>query len=99
MSMTMQATTRKIKKSFTLTPESLAFLSETRMRRNAGSDSEALDLLLGELTVEAKRQRIDAAYKEYYDTASDEELAEQQEWAEMAGPGILVDLESAEAKL
>jgi len=99
MSMTMQATTRKIKKSFTLMPESLAFLSETRMRRNAGSDSEALDLLLGELTVEAKRQRIDAAYKEYYDTASDEELAEQQEWAEMAGPGILVDLESAEAKL
>lgn len=99
MSMTMQATTRRIKKSFTLTPESLAFLSETRMRRNAGSDSEALDLLLGELTVEAKRQRIDAAYKEYYDTASDEELAEQQEWAEMAGPGILVDLESAEAKL
>jgi hypothetical protein len=97
--MTMQATTRRIKKSFTLTPESLAFLSETRMRRNAGSDSEALDLLLGELTVEAKRQRIDAAYKEYYDTASDEELAEQQEWAEMAGPGILVDLESAEAKL
>ena len=97
--MTMQATSRKIKKSFTLTPESLAFLGETRQRRNAGSDSEALDLLLGELTLEAKRQRIDAAYKEYYDTASDEELAEQQEWAEMAGPSILVDLESAEAKL
>jgi hypothetical protein len=88
MSMTMQATTRKIKKSFTLTPESLAFLSETRMRRNAGSDSEALDLLLRELTLEAKRRELDAATKEYYDTASDAELAEQLEWAEQTAPSM-----------
>ena len=96
--MTMQAATRKIKKSFTLTPEAVAFLSETRQKRRAGSDSEALDLLLREQMQEAKRQKIDAAYKEYYDTASDDELAEQREWAEMVGPNILLDFDSAEAQ-
>jgi hypothetical protein len=88
--MTMQATTRKLKRSFTLTPEAMTFLGETRQRRGAGSDSEALDLLLREAMLEAKRQEIDAACQEYYDTASEEELAEQQEWAERAGPNIFV---------
>ena len=77
-----------MKKSFTLAPESVAFLSETRQRRKAGSDSEALDMLLRELMLEAKRQELEAATKEYYDTASDEELAEQLEWAEMAGASM-----------
>jgi uncharacterized membrane-anchored protein len=77
-----------MKKSFTLAPESVAFLSETRQRRKAGSDSEALDMLLRELMLEAKRQELEAATKEYYDTASDEELAEQLEWAEMASASM-----------
>jgi hypothetical protein len=97
--MTIQATVRKMKRSFTLSPEAVTFIVETRQRRGAGSDSEALDLLLREAMLEAKRQAIDAAYKEYYDTASEEDLAEQREWAEMAGPNILVDIESAEARL
>jgi hypothetical protein len=90
--MTMQATTRKMKKSFTLTAESVAFLSETRQQRKAGSDSEALDLLLRELMQEAKRQQLEAATKEYYDTASEEELAEQREWAEQTAPSIWIGL-------
>ena len=77
-----------MKKSFTLAPESVAFLSETRQRRKAGSDSSALDMLLRELMLEAKRQELEAATKEYYDTASDEELAEQLEWAEMASASM-----------
>lgn len=86
--MTVQATNRKMKRSFTLTPESVAFVAETRQRWQTGSDSEALDLLLRELRMEAKRQVIDAACKEYYDTASDQELAEQREWAEMTAPNM-----------
>lgn len=79
-----------MKRSFTLTPEAVAFVGETRQKRGAGSDSEALDLLLRELMLDAKRREIDAACKEYYDTASDAELAEQREWAEMAGPNIFI---------
>jgi hypothetical protein len=77
-----------MKRSFTLTPEVVAFVGETRQKRGAGSDSEALDLLLRESMLEAKRQQIDAACKEYYDTASDQDLAEQREWAEMTGPNM-----------
>ena len=87
-SMTMQATQRKIKRSFTITPEVIAFIGETRENRGAGSDSEALDLLLRELMLDAKRREIDAACTEYYDAASDEELAEQRDWAERAGPNV-----------
>jgi len=82
------ATSRKITRSFTLTSEAFEFLDETRKRRGTGSDSETLELLLREAMLEAKRQQIDAAYKEYYDTASEEELAEQREWAEMTGPNM-----------
>jgi len=96
--MTMQATVRKIKRSFTLTPESVAYLGEMRKKRGAGSDSEALDLLGREEMLEAKRQEIDAAYKEYYDTASDADLAEQSKWAEMAGPNMFADIDAAEAQ-
>ena len=66
-------------------------LSETRKKQRAGSDSEALDLLLRELKLEAKRNEIDLAFKAYYDSASEQELTEQREWAEMAGPNVLVD--------
>jgi len=97
--MTVQATNRKIKRSFTLAPESVAFVIEARRKRHAGSDSEALDMLLKEMMQEARRQEIDAAYREYYNTATDEELAEQSDWAEMVGPNIMVDIDSSEAQL
>ena len=86
--MTVQATSRKVKRSFTLTPESLAYVRETRRRRRAGSDSEALDLLLRESMLARKQAEIDAAFKAYYDTASDEELREQREWAEGSAPNM-----------
>lgn len=96
--MTIQATDRKLKRSFTLTPEVVAFVGEIRQRRGAGSDSEAVDMLLRESMLEMRRRAIDEAYKEYYDTASDEELAEQEGWAEMAGPNVLIDISSPEAQ-
>jgi len=88
--MTIQTTTRKVRRSFTLSPEAVAFITETRKRRGLRSDSEALDLLLREEILKSKRQEIDAAYKEYYDTASDEDLAEQREWAELTGPNMFI---------
>ncbi len=80
--MTTQATNRRVKRSFTLAPEVLAFVVETRRKRKARSDSEALNLLLQEQILEAKLREIDEAVRGYYDTASDEELREQKEWAE-----------------
>jgi hypothetical protein len=88
--MAMQATDRKMKRSFTLTPEVVRFVGEARQKRGARSDSEALDLLLREAMLETRRQELDAACKEYYDTASDEDLAEQRDWAERVGPNMWI---------
>jgi hypothetical protein len=80
-----------------LTPEVAAFVTETRQRQRAKSDSEALVLLLRESMLEAKRRQLDVATKAYYDTASEVELAEQSEWAEMTGPNMLLEMDSTEA--
>jgi len=86
----MRATERKIKRSFTLSPETVAFVGETRLKRRAGSDSEALDLLLHEAMIEARQQEIDAACKQYYDDASVEQVAEQREWEKVVGAKVFL---------
>ena len=63
-------------------------MGEVRQKRGTGSDSEALDLLLRAAMLDVKREQIDAACKEYYDTASEQDLAEQRDWAEMTGPNM-----------
>lgn len=86
--MTRNGEVRKIRRSFTLSAVAVTFISETRQRLGAKSDSEALNLFLRESMLEAKRQEIDEAYKDYYDTASDEVLAEEREWAELTGSNM-----------
>lgn len=36
---------------------------------------------------------IDAAYEDYYDSASDEQLEEERAWAEMVGPNVVVGVD------
>jgi hypothetical protein len=91
--MATEAILNKIKRSFTITRESATFLSEARAERNARSDSETLDLLLKELMVQRKLAELDAAYKDYYDTISDEQLAEETEWAKNVGPNVFAGIE------
>ncbi|MFP5207243.1 MAG: hypothetical protein ACLGSH_17955 [Acidobacteriota bacterium] len=86
--MTTLSSARKIKCSFTLSPESVAYLRETRAHRHSESDSEALDLLLKDLQQEARRRDLDAAVTAYYDTATEGELREEREWSEGAGHAI-----------
>ena len=67
--MAIQATVRKIKRSFTLAPEVAAFVTEPRARRRAGSDSEALDILLREAMLEVKRTELSAGLRNREDIA------------------------------
>jgi hypothetical protein len=76
----------------------VAFLSELRKRRRAASDSEALDLLLRESMTIRKREALDACVAAYYDSATDEELREELEWAEMAGPAGVLASNAEEAE-
>ena len=86
--MANQATTRKIKRSFTLSRQSSAFVTEVRRRSHARSDSEALDMLLQEAMAAQRKAELDAAVIAYYDNATDEELQEQADWARGASAGM-----------
>jgi len=84
------AAVRKLKASFTLTPESMEFVRRMRVERNAGSDSETLDLLLHELIEQVRLQKLEAAVKDYYDSASEEELATETQWAEAGSASMWI---------
>ena len=80
--MTTVTATRRIKKSYSISVEAESFVRKVRKTRKIASDSEALDLLLREAIEVHRKSAVDAAYKAYYDSASDQELEEEKSWAE-----------------
>ena len=78
--MTTHSQARKVKKSFSITLESEAFLKRMRRERKVSSESETLDVLLRELMAAQKQRAIESAYKDYYDSLSEEDVAEQRAW-------------------
>jgi hypothetical protein len=75
---------RKIKKSFSISVESDSFIRKTCKERKSTSESETLDALLSELMTIRKQQAIEMAYTDYYDSLSDDEVAEQRTWGSFA---------------
>jgi hypothetical protein len=75
---------RKVKKSFTLSSESVAYLEEVRKKNGADSMSAILEEILQAARREEKRAAIDRAMKEYYDSLTDEEVEEERQWGEFA---------------
>lgn len=80
----MQGQARKVKKSFSISLESEAFLKRIRKERKVPSESETLDVLLRELMATQKQRAIESAYVDYYDSLSDEDVAEQRAWGAFA---------------
>jgi hypothetical protein len=75
---------RKIKKSYTLSPESVVFLEELRKRRRAPSISFVLEEIVGAARREEERANIEKSVRAYYSSLSDEEMSEQGHWGEFA---------------
>ena len=80
----MDRQARKVKKSFSISLEAEVFLRQVRQERRISSDSETLDLLLRELMVTRKQRVIDSDYRDYYNSLSDEDVAEQRSWGAFA---------------
>jgi hypothetical protein len=74
----------KRRRTFTLSPESLAYLDEQARQRKLGSQSAFLDELLREKTMEMRRAALEANATAYYDSLSEEERQEQPAWGELA---------------
>lgn len=75
---------RKIKKSFSISPESESFIRRMRIERQASSESEMLDTLLSELMAIQQQRALEAAYANYYDSLTDEEVTEERAWGAFA---------------
>lgn len=85
------AAKRRVKKSYSISVEAESFVRKVRKARQIASDSEALDILLREVIEVHRKSAVDAAYKAYYDSASDAELQEEQTWGEF-GTAQLAEL-------
>jgi hypothetical protein len=75
---------RKAKKSYTLSPESVAFLEAVRRKRRAGSISAVLEEILQAVRRENERASVELAVADYYGSLSTEEAKEQAEWGEFS---------------
>jgi hypothetical protein len=75
----------KERRTFTLSPASLAYLDQETRRRNADSQSAVLDELLREKKRERQLAALEAAIGSYYDEVSDAEAEEEKIWGEFAG--------------
>jgi hypothetical protein len=83
---------RKIKKSFSISVESDAFIRRSCKERKSNSESETLDTLLSELMAIRRQTAIEAAYANYYDSLSDDEVAEQSAWGAFAESQLAKEL-------
>ena len=81
---TISKPNRKAKKSYTLSPESVAFLEAVRRKRRAGSISAVLEEILQAVRGENERASVERAVADYYGSLSTEDAKEQAEWGEFA---------------
>ncbi len=75
---------RKQKRSYTLSPHSIAFLERLRRKRKAPSCSMVLDDLISEAEKLQRRAALHQAMDDYYNSLSDEEVADDRAWGEFA---------------
>jgi hypothetical protein len=91
--------TRKLRRTFTLSPQNVAYIEKQARERNMRSLSAFLDELLQEKTREQKLAEIEANTIAYYDRLTDEEVEEQRAWGEFAGQTlVLTEEELADAQ-
>ena len=75
---------RKTRKSYTLSPESVAFLEKVSRARRAASVSSVLDELIESLRRAQEREALEQAVTGYYSALSDGESTDQALWGDFA---------------
>lgn len=80
----MKNTARKQKRSYTLSPDSIAFLDRLRKKRKVSSCSMVLDQLISEAGRRQRKAEIHKAMDDYYSSMTDEEIAEDRAWGQFA---------------
>ena len=82
--MAKPSSARKEKRTFSLSRESLRYLDKVRKERNGSSVSSVLDDLIRQQQQAKELERISASFTRYYDSLTDDEVAEDRAWGEFA---------------
>jgi hypothetical protein len=83
--------TRKAKKTFTLSRESVAFLETEKKKRGRESTSLVLEDLIQECREKGTAKKIGAEISSYYDSLTDEERNENSNWGAFAEKQLPLD--------
>jgi hypothetical protein len=78
---------RKLKRTFSLSVQALAYIDG--LAKEHRSASEALERMICEQKAQAEKDRVSAGIRNYYDSISDEQRAENLAWGELAGSQLL----------
>ena len=74
----------KAKRSYTLSPESIAFLEALRKKRQTHSTSAVLEEILQIVRHSQEKKAVEKAFADFYDSLPGEETEEQARWGEFA---------------
>ena len=77
-------TNHKLKKSYTLSFEIVAFLEVMRKKRRVASASAVLEEILQAVKREQERASVDRAVASYYSSLEADEVAELAQWGDFA---------------
>jgi hypothetical protein len=75
---------RKARKTFSLSRETVQYLESLRRERKKDSMSSVLEDVIRQLQQTKETERISASVTRYYDSLTDEEIAEDRAWGEFA---------------
>lgn len=75
---------RKARKTFSLSRESLKYLEDLRKERKKDSMSSVLEDVIRQMQEAKELERISAAATRYYDSLTPEEIAEDRAWGDFA---------------
>jgi hypothetical protein len=90
---TKSRTSAKTKKSFTLSPEAVAFLEQVRKKRHADSVSAVLEEILQAARRAHQRASLEQSVANYYSGLTGKDRTEQTEWGEFALSEFLANKE------
>ncbi|HEX3739042.1 MAG TPA: hypothetical protein VHV29_04885 [Terriglobales bacterium] len=77
-------TSRKEKRTFSLSRESLHFLESMRKKQKRASVSAVLDELIAQQRRSQEADRISASIASYYNSLTDNEVTEDRLWGQFA---------------
>src|SRR5438874_6745672 len=80
----MAGSSRKTKKTFSLSQDAVHYLDTLRKQLKKPSASAVLDEILRDRIAEARLQQTAIAIRRYYDSLSDDEVVADKRWGEFA---------------